>query len=510
MRILKCDFPASWLTVRMEEREAAVLENLSDDPVVLKRVISELAARVQQLEHQLGLLRRTHFGATSERFSTPDQLSLFGKPATFPAELPPTPPAKPKEPSSGHGRAPLPPHLKRIVRTIDVSPDKKRCPDCGKERTRIGADTAEQIEYTPATLVVIRTERPKYACRGCQEGVVVAEPPPAPIEKGLPGPGMLAYVAVAKYDDHLPLYRQQEIFRRQGVEIARSTLCGWVAATSELLEPVVDAMMRDLLGSKVVQTDDIPVPVQESPHTREGRLWVYLGDRDHPHIVYRYSPNRQQQWAQEHLRDYHGHIQADAYTGYDKLYEDPGRIEVGCWAHARRKFFDAQGSDAVRSATALQYIRELYLVEDEAMDLSAENRRRARQERSKPVLEALRAWMTAEELSILPKSPMGEAFTYARNQWAALNRYVEDGDLAIDNNASERALRGVAVGRKNWLFAGSDDGGRRAATLYSLIESAKRTGVEPWAYLRELLVRIDTHSASRIAELMPCRWKPTV
>jgi transposase len=494
----------------MDERGAAVLTKLSDDPLVLKRVIAELAARVEQLEHQLGVLRRAHFGSTSERLSSPDQLSLLGKPQAYPAELPAAAPPQAKPTPPGHGRSPLPPHLKRILRTVDVPEDNKRCPDCGKVRARIGADTAEQIEYTPATLVVIRTERPKYACRDCQEGVVVAEPPPAPIEKGLPGPGMLAYVAVAKYDDHLPLYRQQEIFRRQGVEIARSTLCDWVKATSELLDPVVDAMMQDLLASKVIQTDDIPVPVQESPHTREGRLWVYLGDRSHPHIVYRFSPNRQQQWAQEHLKPYHGYVQADAYTGYDKLFEDPTRIEVGCWAHARRKFFDAQGSDAVRSAAALQYIRELYRVEEDTKELAAPERQALRHERSRPVLEALRAWMTAEELSILPKSPLGEAFTYARNQWAALNRYVEDGDLAIDNNASERALRGVAVGRKNWLFAGSDDGGRRAAVLYSLIESAKRAGVEPWAYLRDLLVRIDTHPANRIAELTPFQWKPTV
>ena len=493
----------------MSERGAAVLANLPDDPVVLKRVISELASRLEELEHQLGILRRAHFGATSERIASPDQLTLFKGQTPFPAELPPAPPPKPKDPSSGHGRSPLPPHLRRIVRTVDVPQEKKRCPGCGKDRTRIGAETAEQIEYTPSSLVVIRTERPKYACRDCQEGVAVAEPPPAPIEKGLPGPGMLAYVAVAKYDDHLPLYRQQEIFRRQGVEIARSTLCGWVAAMAELLEPVVEAMAKDLLGSKVIQTDDIPVPVLESPHTREGRLWAYLGDPEHPQIVYRYSPNRQQHWAQEFLRDYHGYVQADAYAGYDKLFEGGTRIEVGCWAHARRKFFDAQGADAVRSAAALQYIGELYRVEQEAKELTASERRRLRQERSRPVLEALRTWMAREELSILPKSPLGEAFTYARNQWGALNRYVEDGDLAIDNNASERALRGVAVGRKNWLFAGSDEGGRRAATLYSLIESAKRAEVEPWAYLQDLLVRIDSHPASRIAELLPCRWKPT-
>jgi hypothetical protein len=281
----------------------------------------------------------------------------------------------------------------------------------------------------------------------------------------------------------------------------------WIEAVADLLDPVVQELSRDLLLSKVIHTDDIPVPVLESPHTREARLWVYIGDRHHPRAVYRFSPNRQKVWAQEFLANYQGYVSADAYQGYDALFATGQRIEVGCWAHARRKFFDAQGGDAARSATALGLIRALYQVEEDAKEMSADDRHRIRQERSVPVLRSIKDWMISQEMDILPKSALGEAFTYARNQWAALNRYVGDGDLAIDNNAAERALRGIAVGRKNWLFAGSDEGGRRAAILYSLIESAKRVGVNPEAYLKDLLERVSSHPMSQIAELTPSRWK---
>lgn len=491
----------------MDERAKLDLKNLPDDPAVLKRTILQLAQRLEELERQLGHLRRAHFGASSERVASPDQLSLFPSNA-YPAQLPPTPPpARPAAPPAGHGRGLLPKHLKRIPKVHDLPAAEKCCGGCGKELHRIGEESSEQLEYTPSTLVVIRHERPKYACRACQDGVKIAELPAAPIEKGLPGPGLLAHVAVAKYDDHLPLYRQQEMFRRQGVEIARSTMGDWVEAVAELLDPVVGEMAKDLLLSKAIHTDDIPIPVLESPHTREARLWVYIGDRSHPHVVYRYSPNRQKVWAQEFLANYQGYVSADAYQGYDGLFVTGQRIEVGCWAHARRKFFDAQASDAARSATALGLIRALYQVEEDARELPPEQRRALRQERSVPVLKSIKDWMVSQEMDILPKSALGEAFTYARNQWTALNRYVDDGDLAIDNNAAERALRGIAVGRKNWLFAGSDEGGRRAAVIYSLIESAKRVGLNPEAYLKDLLERISTHPMSRITELTPGPWK---
>ena len=488
----------------MDER--VDLKNLPDDPAVLKRTILQLAQRLEDLERQLGVLRRSQFGASSERVTSPDQLSLFPSRA-YPAQIPAPAPKPATRPPSGHGRGALPKELKRIPKVHDLPAAEKCCGGCGKELYRIGEETSEQLEYTPSSLVVIRHERPKYACRTCQDAVKIAALPAAPIEKGLPGPGLLAHVAVAKFDDHLPLYRQQEMFRRQGVEVSRSTMGDWIEAIADLAAPVVSEMARDLLLSKVVHTDDIPVPVLESPHTREARLWVYLGDASHPHVVYRYSPDRQKVWAQEFLKDFQGFVCADAYQGYDGLFVTGQRTEIGCWAHARRKFFDAQAADKERAEAALRLIGALYQVEEGAKHLSADERRLRRRESSLPILKSIKDWMVSQEMDVLPKSALGEAFTYARNQWAALNRYVEDGDLPIDNNAAERALRGIAVGRKNWLFAGSDEGGRRAAVLYSLIESAKRVGVNPETYLKDLLERISTHPMNRIAELTPCRWK---
>jgi len=499
----------------MGENGPLNIDNLPDDPAILKQIITAQAEREQgmqrrleKLEHQLELLRRARFGPSSER--TPqDQMTLFGA-QTYPAELPPPKP----EPAAaaekkGHGRSPLPKTLRRETIVHDVAEDQKKCVTCGKEMTKIGCDCSEQLEYSPSTLKVIRNERPKYACRTCQDAIVVAAPPPAPIEKGLPGPGLLAYVAVSKFDDHLPLYRQQEMLRRQGVEIARSTLGDWVAQGAELLYPIVVAMERDLLLSRRIHTDDTPVPVQDDTreHTREGRLWDYLGDDDHPQIVFRYSETRKQEHPKEFLKDYNGYLQADAYSGYNKVFTEGKVIEVGCWAHARRKFFEAETSDAARSAAALGFIRELYAVEEQAREWKPLARQRIRHERSKPILESFRKWLDGEALSILPQSPMATAMTYAHNQWDALNRYFDDGMLAIDNNAAERALRAVAIGRKNWMFAGSDEGGRRAAVFYTLIESAKRVGVEPWAYLKDVFMRVWTHPQNQIVELMPCRWK---
>ncbi len=511
----------------MGERNARGPRHLPDDPSLLKpiileqdQVILDLRGEIEKLRHEMDQLRRMHFGPRSERFVA-DQMTMPFAEQTFPAQLPP-PGAPPsgggaratatavKPEVAGHGRQKLPAHLKRVSTTRDVPEAEKRCRGCKKPLVRIGEDTAEQLEYTPGQLRVLRDVRPKYVCPNeCEEcGVVQAPPLAGPIEKGLPGPGLLAHVCVSKFDDHLPLYRQQEIFARQGVHLARQTLCDWVAASAELLGPLVLLMRKQVLRSKKIHTDDVPVPVQDETrrHTREARLWVYLGDERAPYIVFEYSPNHSEIYPIEFLKEFVGFLQCDAYRGYDE--KKIRAIVVGCWAHARRYFFDAEKSDPARAAVALGYIRALYDVEDLAKNLAAEERRLLRQERSKKTLDDLKKWLDAEELSVLPQSAMGEAFTYVRNQWKRLTRYLEDGDLDIDNNLAERANRNVAIGRKNWLFAGSDEGGKRAAILYSVIESAKRCGVEPWAYLTDLLGRIASHPANRLAELLPDRWKP--
>jgi len=511
----------------MSEGTTRDATNLPDDPALLKQIIAEQSAlldqqrtQIEKMKHEMEQLKRMHFGPRSERLVSEQMLMPFAG-QTFPAQLPPpgTPlrsggrdpqhfdAAKAVE-NDGHGRQKLPDHLKRVPVVHDVPEDRKRCTRCKKKLVRIGEETSEQLEYTPSQLKVLKNIRPKYTCPDeCEEcGIVIAPPPGGPIEKGLPGPGLLAHVCVSKFDDHLPFYRQQEIFARQGVHIARSTQCDWIAAAADLLDPLVLLMKQRVLLSKKIHTDDVPVPVLDGAreHTREARLWGYLGDDQHPYIVFEYSPTHAETYPIEFLKNFLGFLQCDAYPGYNKV----RAIVVGCWAHARRYFFDAQKGDPARAAIALGYIRALYKVEEAARDLPAAERLKLRQEQSKKTIEELRKWMDREELSVLPQSAMGEAFTYARNQWKRLTRYLEDGDLDIDNNIAERANRNVAIGRKNWLFAGSDDGGRRAAILYSVIESAKRNQVEPLSYLTDLLSRISGFPARRLDELLPDRWKP--
>jgi len=513
----------------MSEGNLPDLANLPDDPVLLKQIIAQMVklvveqqARIEKHEAELVALRRLHFGPKSERV-VPEQMLMPFASQSFPAQLPPpgTPPRTsgrdpkhfdPEKASekNGHGRQKLPAHLKRERHVHDVAEDEKHCARCKKPLVKICDEKSEQLEYTRAQLKVIEHVRPTYALHEeCGEsGIVVAPPPAGPIQKGLPGPGLLAYVCVAKYDDHLPTYRQQEIFAREDVHIARSTICGWIAAAADLLAPLVLLMKKRVLLSKKLHTDDVPVPVQDETreHTREARLWVYLGDDDHPYVVFEYSPTHAEAYPIEFLKDFRKFLQCDAYPAYDEK-KIPATM-VRCWAHARRYFFDAEKSDPARGAVALGCIRALYKVEEAAKNLGAVERLKLRQEHSKKTVDALIAWVHKEGLSVLPQSAMGEAFTYVLNQEKRLRRYLDDGDLDIDNNVAERTIRGVAIGRKNWLFAGSDEGGRRAAIIYSMIESAKRHGVEPLAYLTDVFSRIGAMRASELERLLPDRWKP--
>ena len=497
---------------------------LPDDPKTLKHFLAELVEslkekdrRIAQLTAQVDGLKRRLFGARSERVD-PGQLQLgldAIAPTPTPEEPPPDPPtggvASPRPAKRGHGRGRLPQNLPRVRVEHDPAPEDRVCQGCGSELQRIGEEVTEQLEYEPASFLIVEQVRGKYACKHCQENVVVGELPAQPIEKGLPGPGLLAHVLTSKYADHLPLYRQSQIFERHGVELSRSTLCDWVGESANLLGPIVEEMHRQVLESKKIHTDDTPVPVLDETqhHTRLGRLWVYVGDSEHEHIVYDYTPNRSREGPLGFLGTYSGYLQADAYSGYEAAYATDRVIEVACWAHCRRRFFDSQSSDAVRSLTALALIRQLYGVEDLARGASAAERVRLRQEHARPILERFREWLVTKARVVLPRSPLGEAIDYALNQWQALQRYLEDGELEIDNNRAERALRCVALGRKNWMFAGSDEGGRRAAVIFSLVASCKHLGLDPFAYLRDVLKRLPSHSIRRIAELTPKAWKQT-
>ncbi|MFH1314186.1 MAG: IS66 family transposase [Candidatus Eisenbacteria bacterium] len=470
--------------------------------------------RLRRVLHQLEKLLRWRYGPKRERVD-PNQLFLFavGLVRTghdIEARRAEAPKKEPRR--APHGRQRLPKHLQRHRVVHDLGPDERQCRECQEELRHIGEEKSERLEYVPASWFVIEDACQKYACpRGCT--LVTAQKPMQPIEKGLAGPGLLAHVAVSKYADHQPLHRQEVMYRRQGVRLSRKTMCDWMRRTAELVSPLFEEMKRRVLTSKVLQTDDTPVGVldPELTRTKTGRIWTYVGDGEHPYTVYDYTPSRSRDGPEAFLEDFRGFLQADAYSGYDGLYKDPERdvTEVACWAHARRKFYEAQSSDLMRSMVMLAYIRLLYDVEQEARDRALDSARclALRKEKSVRILEDIEAYLRQERAAVLPKSPEGQAISYALSNWEALTRYCQDGDLQIDNNGAERSLRGIALGRKNWMFFGSDTGGRTAAVLTSFTTTCKRVNIDPFAYLRDVFDRISAHPANRLEELLPDKWK---
>jgi hypothetical protein len=368
----------------------------------------------------------------------------------------------------------------------------------------------------PARFKVIRQVRPKLSC-ACCERIVQAEAPSRPIERGVAGPGLLAHVLVSKYCDHLPLYRQSEIYAREGVELERSTLADWVGGTSQLLAPLVEVLRRHVLSATKLHADDTPVPVLAPGNgkTKTGRLWTYVrddrpaGDTTPAAVWFAYSPDRKGEHPQAHLGHFTGTLQADGYAGFDAVYET-GRIqEAACWAHVRRKFYDLHvAHKSSVAAEAMERIAALYAIEKEIRGHPADERREVRGTRARPLLDSLKQWLEETLGKLSRKSDTAMAVRYALSRWKALLRYCDDGRIEIDNNAAERSLRTVALGRKNYLFAGSDAGGERAAAIYSLIGSAKLNGLDPEAYLRNVLSRIADHSINRIDELLPWNFAP--
>lgn len=501
---------------------------LPTDPQALRQCVLELLStlqerdrRIGQLSSQLEALKRRLFGKRSEKLD-PDQLLLelgawlITQPPEAPAPQPVVPAEKDSAPrKKGHGRGRLPEHLPRQRTEYHPAPADCVCRECQVNLRRIGEEVSEQLEYVPASLFIREHARIKYACPQCQGNVVIGTLPLQPIAKGIPGPGLLAHVLTSKYADHLPLHRQEGIFQRHGVELSRKTLCGWVAAGAAQLKPLVEVMKKEVLCSRKIHTDDTTVPVRdlERDSMRTGRLWIYIGDAEHEHLVFDYTPDRKRDGPQGFLSGYKGYLQADAYGGYDGVYapqgkeREPGAIEVACWAHARRKFFDSMSSDSGRAVLALGYIRALYAIEKQARDLSTEERHALRGREAPRILAAFKAWLEGEAPKVMPKSPMGEAITYACGQWVALTRYLEDGILEIDNNRAERALRRVAIGRKNWMFAGSDEGGHRAAIIYSLVASCAALKIDPYSYLRDVLQRLPSCPPDELKNLVPKAWK---
>ena len=468
---------------------------------------------IEQLSHEIALLKRHKFAKRSEQLS-PDQGSLLDDLldtdiAAIEAELKAVnPPAAPAEPRQQPKRAPLPPQFPRTV--IRHEPENTQCA-CGCQLQRIGEDVSEKLDYTPGVFTVEQHVRGKWACRDC-ETLIQAPVPAQVIDKGILTAGLLAHVMVAKFADHLPLYRQEKIFGRAGLPIARSTLAQWVGQTGVQLQPLVDALREAVMAHRVIHADETPVqmltPGQKKTH--RAYVWAYCTTPFSAlkAVVYDFSPSRAGEHARNFLGGWNGKLVCDDFAGYKASFQH-GITEIGCMAHARRKFFDLHATNKSQLAEqALHSIGGLYEIERQARDMSDEDRWRIRQERATPILNALHTWMLAQRDLVPEGSAIAKALDYSLKRWAALARYADDGAVPIDNNWVENQIRPWALGRSNWLFAGSLRSGKRAAAIMSLIQSARMNGHDPYAYLKDVLTRLPTHRASEIDQLLPHRWTP--
>jgi transposase len=509
--------------------QRAALESHREELVVLRAKEAELAVlhaqlnaqqrQIRVLQAKLEEMARKMFGKKSEKLD-PAQLRLALDLIANAVELSPEGepvetdagervPERPRKKSTAHGRRKLPKNLPRRRVVVDLPEAEKHCA-CGRDLARIGETVSEKVDFVPASYTVVETVVPRYTCPKCHDGVISAEVPPQAVEKSLAAEGFIAQVVVSKYADHLPLHRQSRILARQGLDFPRSTLCDLVAAAATALKPIADELRREVLASGYVQTDDTSIVVLEpdASGSIKGRVWTYL-DPLGGRVVFDATRTHERKGVEDFLAGYKGFLQADAYNGYDQLFRDGTVIEVACWAHARRRFVLALEGGEPRAAAILSLVQQLYQVEREAGSHSFDERRALRQARSVPILAQIDEKRRALAETALPKSPLGDALRYLDNQWTALQRFVEDGRLRPDNNGAESQLRAVAVGRKNWLFAGRMAGAHRAAVLYTLIQSCKLAGVEPFAYLKDILLRVASHPQARIAELTPKAWATT-
>jgi transposase len=517
---------------------------LPNDVDQLKEMILELMATLRkhrqdnrQLHDRLDQLLRRLYGPRAERYD-PNQLLLFAdllapaEPAPTPAPSPaPAAASAPKDKKPGHGRKPLPKNLRRERIEYTLSAAERLCPCCGELRQEIGVDVSSQLDFQPASLFVVEHAEHSYACAACQGQVVRAAKAPQVIDKGLPGPGLLAQVIVSKFLDHLPLYRQEQIFQRQGVEVARSTMGDWMAQTAAVLKPLYDEMVKRVLSSLVIHTDDTRLPVLDAQReqTREAHVWVYLGDWTNPFIVFDYTPDRKGAGPQKFLENFQGYLQADAYTGYDRIFAGQDVVEVACNAHARRKFFEAKdGDDPVGAHRAIAVFRQLATLETDLRN-AEEALRKAhpmtdveaalfrdwweeqvvlhRQEKALPIWTVFLEWLHRAKETALPKGSFGEAIRYVLNQEQALTRYLWHGFLELDNNVAEREMKRVATGRKNYLFTGSDSGGKTTAILYSFVSTCARHEINAFVYLRDVLRRLPTLTPEELPQLLPGKWE---
>lgn len=472
-----------------------------------------LDIEIERLKLEIARLKRERYGQSAERSVRIEQLELSLEDleetaAAFEAAV--VSDTAPAESRRRPARRPLPDHLPRL-RVVEPAPSA--CPCCGGELSKLGEDITETLERVPAQWRVVQHVREKFACRTCQ---AITQPPAPfhPISRGRAGAGLLAEVVFGKFGLHLPLHRQSERFAREGVELDVSTLADWVGAVSVALKPLVAAIADHARAGPRVHVDDTPVPVLAKGKTKTGRLWTMVrddrpfGGGAPPAAAYAYSPDRGGEHAETLLADFAGIMQADAFSGFNRLYEKGAIVEAACWAHGRRKFFElAQLKKAPIAIEAVARIDALFAIERDIAGLPADERLAARAERSRPLIDGLAAWLQHKRAGLSGKSDIAKAMDYLLKRWPAFTRFLADGRVDLSNNAAERALRGIAIGRRNWTFAGSDAGGRRAAALYTLIETCKMNGVDPRAWLADVLDRLPGHPARRIDELLPWNWK---
>lgn len=493
-------------------------KELPDDTEQLKELIRLLAAertdyfeKVQIIEQRYRELVKAKYGKRNETFDA-DQLLLFAqqsaekREATSTSDTAKTSVAVTESSyKSGHGRRK--PDENMVVKTVvhELPVAKRACPRCKCEREQFGQTVTRMLDYVPGFAFCWEHIRLKYICRTCPGNAVTAEMPVQAIDRGMPAPGMLAYLATSKYADHLPLHRLEGILSRQGLSLNRSTMCNWVAHTARMLQPVYDYMIAEIRKGRVIWTDDTPIKVLDRTlkrKTKTGRIWVYRGDLKHPYIAFHYTPSRKRDGPREFLETYQGYMQADAFAGYDCIFVGGGVVEVACMAHARRKFLNAFESNQTSAGEILKLIQDLYAIEKTIKDKNADEKFIERQA-AIPILESMQNWMQTQKLIVLPKSPLGLAINYTMKNWEALQVYVTDGDLTIDNNLAENALRPIAVGRKNWMFAGSDNGGNTAAVLASIVATCKRLKLDPFKYFSAVISRLAENPDSDPSLLVP-------
>lgn len=480
-------------------------------------MVLTLLNQIDDLNGQLYYLKRQFFGKKSEKLDPAQRLlfeSLYNEiESKIEQQKQPQPKKRKTRKNANHnGRRALPADLPRKTIEIEPSEEEMVCENCGSRKSRIGEEVTEKLEYVPASFYVKRYVRNKYACKNCQNNVSIGQLPAMIIDKGVPGESLLAHIITCKYADALPLNRLEDIFKRHGVDITVSNMCDWVGVSADLLKPLVKRMHELIIQSPVINTDDTPIPVKSKKRrgsTYNGYLWVYIDcNRD---VVFEFTPTRSREGPVNFIgKEYTGYVQADAYSGYDELFRVSDATEVGCNAHARRKFEYALDSDPVRAARIMVLWGRLYEIEKRAKEenYSADQLLAVRQTEALPIFDEIKSALNEYKNQVLPKSPMSKAITYALNQWDALRVYTSDPKLSIDNNLSERVLRMVVIGRRNYLFAGSEAGAERAAIIYSLVASCKLNGHDPFAYFNDVLKKVSTHPAERIDELLPSNWQP--